>query len=179
MLRAFRLRSFPLSPWSLSHPRSLRFYRGSPPPPPLPEATYFHSFFWPSGLTFKSKFRRKVALSLRNQQITLSCYQELIRLCPDSKWHTIFGLVACVQWQFKDSVWGRKGEKRDDVGSPPIAIKRKDSSQQKEVNVHSPSLKLSVRKTRKDSKSQGLSAHWPTCHILPPALWSSWTSAPH
>jgi hypothetical protein len=45
----FHLRSFPLSPESLSPPGSLVYSRGYHHLPP-PRVTCFHSFFWPSGL---------------------------------------------------------------------------------------------------------------------------------
>jgi hypothetical protein len=47
--RALYPRSFPLSPESLSPPRSPVHSRGSPHLLP-PEVAYFHSFYWPSGL---------------------------------------------------------------------------------------------------------------------------------
>jgi hypothetical protein len=49
--RVFHLRSLPLSPESLSPPRSLVHSRGSPHLLP-PKVACFHSFCWPSGLQF-------------------------------------------------------------------------------------------------------------------------------
>ena len=61
--RAFHLRSLPLSPESLSPPRSLVHSEGPHNPPP-PEVACIHSFCWSSGLHSFSRTQCQIMLHL-------------------------------------------------------------------------------------------------------------------